>query len=305
MSRDDKQFRRSALLSFRFLGTAVTGSVLMALVSAFGPAPAQLAILGAFISILGGLFMAYLGQEDERERQRAAAIESLSAPLALASDPELFRLYRAICDGLISLSRRPNGILRHIALLKLTSLSEQVAGLADGKAVFALTESWRTVYERLLASPELKKYRSVAWVRTPDYWQDAPGRQSMQVNFDAAIRGLLIERIIILRDQLWQAEDLLPRPEILPWIKEQHNHGMWITLVRESALAREPGLLIDMGIYGDRAVGIQEVDESGRTFRFTLDTTPQALHLAEDRWQRLSLYAVPLRSLLDRADPKR
>ena len=35
MSRDDEQPRRSALLSFRFLGTALTGSLVMALVSIF------------------------------------------------------------------------------------------------------------------------------------------------------------------------------------------------------------------------------------------------------------------------------
>lgn len=71
--------RRSVLFSFRFLATAIAGSVLMALVSTFGPAPAQLAMLGAFISILGGLFLSYLGQEEQRERDRAEAIRSLSA----------------------------------------------------------------------------------------------------------------------------------------------------------------------------------------------------------------------------------
>jgi hypothetical protein len=50
----------SALLSFRFFGTAVTGSVLMTLVAAFGPPSAQLAMLGCFISILGGLFLSFL-----------------------------------------------------------------------------------------------------------------------------------------------------------------------------------------------------------------------------------------------------
>jgi hypothetical protein len=59
------------------------------------------------------------------------------------------------------------------------------------------------VYEKLLTSPELKEYRSVALVRSGDYWQDAPGRQSMTANFDAVARGVLIERVIILRDELW------------------------------------------------------------------------------------------------------
>jgi threonine/homoserine/homoserine lactone efflux protein len=81
MLREEKIVRRSALLSFRFLFTAAFGSVLMGLVAAFGALPAQLAMLGCFVSIVGGLFLAYLGQEDERDRQRNAAIESLSVPV--------------------------------------------------------------------------------------------------------------------------------------------------------------------------------------------------------------------------------
>jgi hypothetical protein len=47
----------------------------MALISAFGPLPAQIAVLGAFISILGGLFLSYLEQNDQREEERAEALE--------------------------------------------------------------------------------------------------------------------------------------------------------------------------------------------------------------------------------------
>lgn len=91
MSREKTQSHRSVLLSFRFLGTAVFGSLVMALVAVFGPLSSQLAILGAFISILGGLFLSYLGQEEQQEQQRTEAIQSLSVPLMLASDPELFQ----------------------------------------------------------------------------------------------------------------------------------------------------------------------------------------------------------------------
>ena len=259
MSREDKIVRRSALLSFRFLFTAALGSVLMGLVATFGTLPTQLAMLGCFISVVGGLFLAYLGQEDDRERQRNAAIESLSAPLALASDPELFRLYRSLCEGLTAVARQPAGVLRDAAVQKLASVAEQVTGLAAGKVVFALTEGWRTVYERLLRSPGLRAYRSVAWVQTLDYWQDSPGRQSMRVNFEAVARGVAIERTVILPDKLWRPGAALPRPEILPWIEEQHDRGVRVALVRESEAGREPDLLADVGIYGTWAVGLQEL----------------------------------------------
>jgi hypothetical protein len=302
MSRDDKSFRRSALLSFRFLFTAVIGSVLMGLVAAFGTLTAQLAMLGCFVSVLGGLFLAYLGQEDQRERQRNTVIESLSIPLTLASDPELFKLYRTLCDGLTAVAGHTDGILRDAAIQKIATVAEQIAGLGEGKVVFALTEGWRTVYERLLLSPGLKTYRSVAWVRTSDYWQDEPGRQSMRMNYEAVDRGVLIERVILLRDDLWPTESILPVPAILPWIEEQHNHGLWIMLARVSEVAREPDLLVDVGLYGTRAVGVQELDDCSRTLRFTLDLNKEAVHVAEERWRRISLYAVPFRSLLARSE---
>jgi hypothetical protein len=299
MSREEKIVRRSALLSFRFLFTAAIGSVLMGLVAAFGTLPAQLAMLGCFVSVVGGLFLAYLGQEDEREQRRNAAIESLSAPLTLSSDPELFRLYHSLCDGLTAVARQPEGILRDASVQKLASVAEQVSGLAAGKVVFAQTEAWRTVYERLLLSPGLKTYRSVAWVQTPDYWQDLPGRQSMRVNFEAIARGVLIERVVILQSGLWPVEAPLPLSGVLSWIEEQHGHGVRVSLARESEVAREPDLLADIGIYGTRAVGTQELDENSRTLRFTLDLDPQAVRAAEDRWRRLALYAVPFQNLRD------
>jgi hypothetical protein len=304
MSRDDDQPpRRLALWSFQFLGTAVAGSLVMALVSIFGPLSAQIAILGAFISILGGLFLSYLAQDDQRERQRTEVIARLAVPLALAPDRELYAQYLAICEALTALASNDDPILRQTALLKLASIVSQLQSLAGGSIVFSLTESWRTVYEQLLRSPDIRKYRSVAWVKTADYWQDPPGRQSMQVNFEAAHRGVHIERIVVLPHALWPQEQLLPSPNILPWIEEQHNHGLRIRLVRESELAREPDLLCDFGMYGDRAVGVQELDAHARTLRFTLEFSPEAVRQAAERWQRVSLYATSLRSLLDRLPP--
>jgi hypothetical protein len=72
-----------------------------------------------------------------------------------------------------------------------------------------------------------------------------------------------------------------------------------------SKCTRRPDLLADVGIYGNRAVGEQKLDENCRTLKFTLDLDPGAVSGAEDRWRRLALYAVPFESLLDHADPHR
>jgi hypothetical protein len=294
---------RSVLLSFRFVGPALVGSLTMALVAAFAPLEAQVAVLGAFVSILGGLFLSYVEQDGDRERQKGEVLEKLSVPLTLARDPELFDQYAAFCRVMTELAELSDPILRETAVLKLASVNAQITPLSNGTVVFAGTEGWRTVYEKLLASPDLKEYRSVAVVRTKDYWQDAPGRQSMKANFDAILRRVRIERVVILKDDLWPAASLLPVPEVLPWLEEQHNNGVWVVLVREGDLAGEPDLRTDYGIYGERAVGTQELDDRSRTLRFTLSFDPAEVRLGMDRWRRLALFGTSFQSLLDRSPP--
>jgi hypothetical protein len=113
----------------------------------------------------------------------------------------------------------------------------------------------------------------------------------------------LIERIVILRDDLWPLDKLVPGGLIGRWIEEQHNHGFWILLVRESAVAAELELLADIGIYGMRAVGVHDLDERSRTVRFILMFDPEAIRLAHERWERLELFTTAYRQLLDQLDP--
>src|SRR5229473_7716496 len=174
--------RRSVLLSFKFVGIAVAGSLTMSLVCTFAPVPAQIGALGACLSMLSGLFISYVEQEEERERCQAALLEKLKIPLALAPEHELFEKYDAFSTALSELAKQIDPVLRQYALLKLASITEQVRSLASGKVVFSSTETWRTAYEDLLQSPAVKTYKSVSWVKTRGYWQDQPpGRQSMRV----------------------------------------------------------------------------------------------------------------------------
>ena len=135
------------LFSFRFLGTALVGSLVMALVAAFGPLPAQVAALGALVSILGGLFLSYLEQEEERDRRRSEAIERLAVPLTLGPEDDLYPHYRAYCRVLSALAEQTDPLLREIAALKIASVNAQIGLIAAGTVVFAGTEPWRTVYE--------------------------------------------------------------------------------------------------------------------------------------------------------------
>jgi hypothetical protein len=274
----------------------------MALVCAFAPAPVQIGMLGAIVSVLAGLFLSYLEQNEQRERRFADLLKQLAVPVALASDRDLYEQYVGLCEALNSLAMQDDPILREIAALKAASMRQEITSLADGTVIFSGTESWRTVYDKLLASPDITEYQSVALVRSSHYWQDPPGRQSMQANFEAVRRKVLIERIAIIRDDLWPEDELIPEGQLGQWIDEQHNHGVWVCLVRESQVAQEPDLLTDTGIYGNRAVGIQELDDRSRTLRFILQFDAHAIRLARERWQKLQLFATPYRQLLDQIE---
>src|SRR3954452_7070505 len=117
-SLPDNAPRRSVLLSFKFLGISLVGSLVMVLVSAWASLPVQIAVLGGCVSILAGLFVSYVEQEDQRERQRAQLMEKPQVPMALARQPELFALYSELADVLSHLARQEDDVLRQFATLK-------------------------------------------------------------------------------------------------------------------------------------------------------------------------------------------
>src|SRR3954452_711576 len=147
---------KSVLWNFKFVGIALAGSLTSALVSTFAPESAQIAILGSTVSILAGLFVAYVEQEDAREKSRAELLGTLRVPLELAREADLFEHYIAFGNSLIALARRSDEpVLHKFALVKLDSINEQLRTLAEGRIDFSATETWRTVYEQLLQSPGL------------------------------------------------------------------------------------------------------------------------------------------------------
>lgn len=288
-----------ALGVYRFLNIALVGVLTTLLVILHGSLPAQVAVVGVCLSIIAASLVTLVHQHASHENRILSTLTFLHPPLALAGSAELFDYYTDLSRGLVTLAEKTDPLLREFAVIKLASLTEQVTSLAEGEIIFTSTESWRTAYERLLQSYGLGEYLSVAWVKSADYWHDAPGRQSLRLNYEVAARGLRIERFIILRDSLWPPGERLPAPDVLAWIEEQHQHGVLISLARESALLAEPDLLCDFGIYGARAVGIHELDEQSRTLRFVLHFSRQQLNLAHARWSRLALYGDWYSVLLD------
>jgi len=254
----------------------------------------------AALSVLVAIGIGVLWEIQREWSQWRKNIGILDTPLFLAHDADLFEYYQRISRSLLGMSQNPDAIYRKTVLQQVGQISDQSTRLAAGTIVYEGTETWRLAYENLLRSTGLHLYRSIAWVKTLQYWQDEPGLQSMRLNYELHDAGRLnIERIAILAEQVWPEDEPLPRSPISDWIHEQHTHGIWTKLIRESSLRAEPYLLVDMGIYGNRAVGTQELDDRGRTVRFTLKFDFEAVVAAEERWRSLSVYATSYRDLLD------
>lgn len=261
------------------------------------PPAALVAIIGLLVSLLIGLALV----SSSRPESAPALPVEFETPLLLARDEEIFDRYRRVAALLLKVSQQHDPIYRTIAIEQLDEIVRRLTSIAAGSLIFEGTETWRIVYERLLRSPGLYLYRSVAWVKNANYWQDEPGRKSMLVNFELHEQERLnIERIAIIADELWPAGEYWPAESIRLWLHDQHVRGIWLKMVRESALRQEPDLIADIGIYGSRALGAQELDDQCRTVKFVLSFDFTRVTEAESRWNRLGVYAKSYSEHLDR-----
>lgn len=240
-----------------------------------------------------------------RLREGSTLPGSVETLMQLAKSPGIASIHDSIASSLLTIASRKDPIYCRLAVQSLETLALNCQRLAMGTIEYPSTESWRVVYEELLRSPGLYLYRSVSFVETQHYWQDGPGRQSTLLNLELHDKGTVnIERIVIVADHLWEMDGFISDP-IRNWLDEQHQHGIWLRVVRESELAGESDLVSDFGIYGTRAVGTQLADVSGRTARFVLCFDFERVEQAEETWKRLEVFSKPYRDILDRTNGSR
>lgn len=226
---------------------------------------------------------------------------SIEQLLSLARDPEIADIHRDLSSALEKIAESNDPLFRELVLGRLQTVVQRTQAMAELTIEYTSTESWRVAYEKLLRSPGLHLYRSVSHIESVHYWQDGPGQQSTRLNLELQDdRTICVERIAIIADHLWPKDSPFPATPIHSWLNEQHCHGIWVRLVRESALIGETSLLTDFGIYGNRAMGIQESDSAGRTTRFVLNFDFNRVERAEENWDRLIVYSISYRELLDR-----
>ena len=185
------------------------------------------------------LFAAVLYRLQVIERRILAAFEMLYVTFTLP-DRGLLSVYRRMARSIMDIGAQTDPLACELASLRLSAVADEMEELGRGTIVFAGTETWRAAYQKLLLTLKVKTYLSVVWVRTGEYWEDIPGRQSMQLNFDLAERGFRIERIYILPGNLWPIGNRSPAPGILTRLQEQDARGILVSVVRECDLAQEP-----------------------------------------------------------------
>jgi hypothetical protein len=182
-------------------------------------------------------------------------------------------------------------VFRKQVLRRLRDVAQRLERLAEGRLVFESTETWRTVYEEVLKGCQTRRYLSVALIRSDDYWRDAPGQSSLDLNFELIAHSFHVHRIFIIDEFFWPPAARTPSTELFHWIQGQRLRGVDVSLVRLSELEAEPALVGDFGLYGTDAVGWQQTDFEGRTVRYEISFDPMTVAEAQERWHQLLLFA--------------
>lgn len=156
-------------------------------------------------------------------------------------------------------------------------------------------ESFRIYWRELIESDEASFYFSTALVNTPYYWRDGIGIEA--TNFTIKIsEKKKVKKIFILNDKLW--EDANTKT----WIKDQKkrgenadlNKGVDVYVIKEKNIGKNEDIIFDFGIYGDRAVGYQELHEiADNEFRMTYNLyfSKEKIQLTNIRFKKLMEYA--------------
>lgn len=263
----------------------------------FGTNSALLLLVAILLSVIVG-FVVYLAMANLRREP----LDAFDLLFQLARDEPVSQLQTQITRSLVDASKRGDTVFRELLVNRLNSICDDVHQIGKGRIEFRNTESWRIFYEQILRSPSTTMYRSVAHIETENYWQDGAGRKSTDLNLELHDSGKVnIERIAIVADHLWPTDQPFPTKSIHHWLDEQHRHGIWVEVVRESELLGEPQLIADFGIYGFRALGRQVSDIAGRTSRFTLSFDYEDVKQGDRYWDKLRVFSTSYSKLLDRA----
>gem|GEM_PF-5292983 len=203
----------------------------------------------------------------------------------IATDPNVRNFYDGTIDALCEAFEIKDDVFRELAISVLNEFRLRLSELSRGTVSFR-AESFRFIYQKILSQEDVRSYKSIAWLKSENYWADEAGKFSVDFNYNLLAKGKSLERIFILRDKVWMNK------RVKKWIHEQRSRGVDVKIVKESSIPPEEDLLYDLGIYGDRAVGYLQQDDNCRTLRFDLHFDKIQIDKAMDIFERLKTHAL-------------
>jgi len=282
------------LQSLEFWVTIIIGGLILGFTFALADLRMQLAAVGVYVTLLLGLVVAVLIRAVSVD---ATMRENNEISQRIAQNPRVRKFYDETIEPLSRAFKIDDNVFGSLVEEKLTDFQNELSTeLSTGRISFP-AEAFRVTYADILNQPDIKEYRSVAWVKSEDYWQDQAGKSSIRFNFDLLQKGVGIERIFIVREAVWDST------KIKNWIRQQRDYRVKIdgkqtenririAVASEGRIPAEENLIEDYGIYGDRAVGVQNIDDKCKTTTFDLYFDKAKIAKAKRSFEKLKVHIL-------------
>ena len=203
---------------------------------------------------------------------------------SIVKDKHLFDFYKDTIDKISSANKYDDPHFKDLLEAKLNDVKTELSDISRGVFEFR-AESWRKPWREILSRKDVKYYYSASLVKSKDYWQNRPGKESIHFNKEILNRTKT-KRIFIIWDEVWDNQ------QIKDWIIDQKNSGIEVLVARRNELPVEEDVIHDFGIYGDVAVGYQILDENCNTVRFNFYFDKEYHKKTIERFDKLGLYAT-------------
>lgn len=271
-----KYLLRTLLVGFGF--TLVFGSVFALIPKSNNNIPALIAVLGVYVSVAISLLFRLI------EISHNIANEGDFSAL-VSQDNDWRTIMEKLRDSLEYTGTKKDPFFTDMYQALIRDFSNRLGNAASGCIKFPPGERWRKYWKKIISQRDLGEYRSTSWVKSPEYWRDPAGREGFEFNKTIEAKTT---RVFIIRDKYWD------HPDVWEMIRDQYDaKNIEIRVVRETILEEnDPDLLLDFGIYGERAVGYQELDDNCRTKSFTFHFDEKKISDTEDIFEGLLVYAT-------------
>lgn len=235
-----------------------------------------LSLLGVYLSVGISLLFIHIEKLSTLE-------EHIEIAVNINHNPRMRKFYNSTLSHLKNAEQFKNAIYCDLFSQTLDNFNMQLSRMAMGVCEFR-AEAWRRPWQQLLSQEDVTFYFSASLVKSRNYWQDKPGKSSMEFNKTVASR-LKTKRIFIIWDEVWEDASMIR------WIQDQQDNGIEVAVVRQSDIPPDEDLFHDFGIYGDSAVGYQFLDNDCSTIKFELHFDPEMYQKTLGRFHNLELYA--------------